>query len=212
MIDAVKEIAWWGWSLTILATYIYGVIAVAKYGVRSAVLDARKVEPGELWTKALLWPIAVITGEHEAKGLIYPTLWLWPRYRQEWPAVKQEVKRQEQLKTTVRVKNRSREFERKNLEITIADVKEDIKQEKTLEGLRAQLDDLNKLHSEGPLPIDAPERERKKAAELLEDTKKINEWDKKKGEWREMDDTTEWWYMTHRHYTTEWRANRDGCE
>ena len=48
MIDAVKEIAWWGWSLTILATYIYGVIAVAKYGVRSAVLDARKVEPGEL--------------------------------------------------------------------------------------------------------------------------------------------------------------------
>lgn len=212
MLNAVQHMAWWGWILTVLAAYVYGVITVAKYTVKSAVLDARKLDDGYVPSVSFLWPIVLIVGDHEAKGLLYPTLWMWPRYRKEWPLIKAEERRQVELKNTIAVKQRSREFERENLTLTIADVQEDIKQEKTLDGLRAQLDELNKLHAEGPVPIDAPERDRKKPSELMEEPKLVEDYDRDKGQWRTFDDSTEWWCMTHRHYTTEWRAHKEGCK
>lgn len=92
-----------------VAIYVYGVITVAKYDHFTRKLNLDDEDAAKSGKLGFTWPIALCIDPREVKGLLYPTLWLWSRFREEYPAIKAKEKIQHNYYLDLKRKENDRE-------------------------------------------------------------------------------------------------------
>ena len=153
----------WMIVFPVIVLYVYGFLTVSKFQFylrrmeAAGILPNTRVEPDSdhedmsPWGYAALWPLALGFEPHSVKGLLYPTLWLWPQFRQEWPALKAERKRDASFESEMKRKARGRVRSEKRGETRLLDAKEELRHNKRMERLRQDTDAfLDKIVDDHP--------------------------------------------------------------
>lgn len=147
MFGFIADMAWWMWVLAVFGLYIYGAITNAKYTHMKRELDGLEQDSEEVAGCGMLWPILLIVDPSAVKGPLYPTLWMWGRFREEYPALKAARQMEEKHVVAVRKNQRERKRETNITKVVLEDVKADIKHAKHIAEMKAATDTLNDLRT-----------------------------------------------------------------
>lgn len=194
----------WMILVPLFVTYLYGFITVSKFQFylrrmeAAGLIENTRMKSGEdsvdmsPWGYAALWPLAMGFEPDQVKGLLFPTLWLWPRFRQEWPALKAEHATDGAFESEMKRKERSRQRFEKRGETRLEDAKEELRHNKRMERLRVDTDAfLDKIVDDHPPELEEG-RDYKPGTEMAQPGKAI-----------EPAQEAEWKCVVHRHWVTD---------
>jgi hypothetical protein len=141
----------------VVCLYLYGLITVSKFQFYLRRLEAAHVVPRTRdlndddeeimgpWAYAVLWPLAVGFESEQVKGLLYPTLWLWPTFREEWPVLKAERRADRGFESHMKRNSRQRERYEKRGDARLEDVKEELRHNKRMARINTDVDAVQEL-------------------------------------------------------------------
>lgn len=131
--------------LPILAMlYLYGVVTTAKYDrVRQQLDEGRTTTRPDTLGLAAIWPFGLLVEPSAYKGMLYPTLWMWDRYRNEYPEIKRQNELDRKEEADIRKKQVRREREVTRGVLRRDDMKSEIKHTRDMAMLQQELDALH---------------------------------------------------------------------
>lgn len=143
--------------LPVLLCYSYGFFTVGKFVHYRGLLD-HKPEP-EAWGAAAAWPIYLCVDPGAAKALIFPSLWLWPRFREEYPEIRAVKEGDRRHERDIRRREDRRERDEKHGSATLDDARAEVRHAKAMEAIRRDTDMFReKLIKDYPPAIEASEK------------------------------------------------------
>lgn len=180
------------WVIPVFMVYLYGFITVAKYDHIKRKLDLNKTKPGDSLGTGALWFLCLCIEPKDCKGLIYPTLWMWDRFREEYPPIKAQEARDRKFELEMKRKDKTRKRESKHGEVRREDAQAEVDHQIKMAVLDKETDELQKQWAEGyPPEIENKTFKEIKAAEEAMDA--------------------EWWCNAHDHWTTN-RTKKESCK
>lgn len=207
----------WMILVPVVMTWLYGFVTVSKYqfALRRLDLSEQPLKNSSTnsnsdedmspemtpWSYAALWPLALGFEPDQVKGLLYPSLWMWPRFREEWPALKAEVVRDRRFKAEMRRKNKIRENRTKHGQIMLADAKEDFKHQRDMALIDRETEEWReKWLKDHPPALGAGEKYDPTKTEVDENQPEPPNLSDLAGQQIEVAITPEQWCLTHNHW------------
>jgi len=128
----------------ILMTWLYGFITIGKYDHFKRKLDMTKEDAKDSLGAAAMWPLFLMVEPSAAKGLLFPTLYLWPRFREEYPEIKAREERDRKFKREIKVKQSERQRRENHGELRLADAQEEVKHTRRMALLHRETEEFQK--------------------------------------------------------------------
>lgn len=124
--------------------YVYGVVTTAKYDrVRQQLDEGRTTPRPDTLGLAAIWPFGLMVEPTAYKGMLYPSLHMWDRYREEYPEIKRQNELDQKEEAGIRKKQVRREREVNRGVLRRDDMKSEIKHTRDMAVLQQELDVLH---------------------------------------------------------------------
>lgn len=118
----------------VLFIYFYGFFTVGKFIHYRGLLDH---DPeSDAFKIAALWPVAIGVEPGLARGLILPSLWMWPRFAAEYPVIKARQEQDRTHQRDIRKRQDRRERDERHGSATLQDAREEVVHAKAMEVIR----------------------------------------------------------------------------
>lgn len=122
----------------VVTVWAYGAITTYKYLHYRDKLDnrAEREDADAIGMYAAAWPLAVFFEPREYRGLLYPSLYMWPRFREEWPTIKASEEGDQRRLSELRRREKRRKRDEKFGNLTLEDARAEVAHAKAMEVLR----------------------------------------------------------------------------
>lgn len=141
----------------VVLCYLYGFFTVGKFIHYKGLLDHDPET--DAFSIASVWPLAIAVEPGLARGLILPSLWLWPRFREEYPEIRAKKDNDSRREANLRKRETRRVHDEKFGNLTLEDARAEVAHAKAMEVLRRDTDTFQqKLVDDYPPAIEANDK------------------------------------------------------